>query len=135
MKYFNVCGTTNTFSFRNKPQSVKQRKTVSNSKKGNKITFSFKLSEFNPQYETLPVCKDTNPNVSIPRISNTDTQRAGVITDSKLNKTSYQIMKTFKSTTSNSKKLEAKSVSLPPIHPRSTKHSKNTSSKTHMHSS
>ena len=116
-----------TLSFRNKLHNVKQRKTASSNKKGNKVTISFKLSEFDPQYETLSVCKDTNPNVSIPRISNANTQRAG---DSKLTKTSCQIMKTAKPTTYCSKKLEAKSVSRPPIH---HKHSKNASSKTHMY--
>ena len=113
-----------TLSFRNKLHNVKQRKTESSNKKGNKVTISFKLSEFDPQYETLSACKT---NVSIPRISNANTQRAE---DSKLTKTSCQIMKTAKPTTYCSKKLEAKSVSLPPIH---HKHSKNASSKTHMY--
>ena len=133
---FNGYGTANMlFYFRNKTQRVRQRKIVSSNKKKNKVAISFKLSEFNPQYEILPPCQDTNPYVAISRISDTKTERAEVITDSKFSKTNYQNMKTAKPTTSCSKVLRTKPISLPPILPKSTtkQYSKNGSSKTYMH--
>lgn len=120
------------FSFRNKTQRVKQRKTVSSNKKKDKVTISFKLSEINPQYEILPPCQDTNPYVSIFRISDTETDRAKLITDSKFSKTNCQNMKTAKPTISCSKILGTKLVSLPPLPKSTTKPSKNGSFKTHM---
>ena len=110
--FFNGYGTANIlFYLRNKTQRVRQRKTVSSNKKKDRVTISFKLSEFNPQYEILPPCQDT--------------ERTEVITDSKFSKTNYQNMKTAKPTTFCSKVLKTKPVSLPPILPKSTtKHSK-----------
>lgn len=117
---------TRRHCFRNKTENQKQMKSLSNVKERNKVAVAFRLSEFNPQYETLPVCEDSkvsNPKMAIAAVVKTNSKL------SNFTKTTCQNMRTVKRTTSCSKKSGAELVSLPPIS-FATKQNKDSSSKT-----